>query len=86
MKIRLLKPFDEETFISKLPKNVRNITILERNLDVNGTDTLTSFVLSALQKHKINCKTYSGCYGLGGKEFTPDMALSVFENQKRAAF
>ena len=80
MKIRLLKPFDEETFISKLPKNVRNITILERNLDVNGTDTLTGFVLSALQKHKIDCKTYSGCYGLGGKEFTPDMALSVFEN------
>ncbi len=80
LKIRLLKPFDEKTFIEKLPKNVRNITILERNLDVNGVDTLTSYVLSALQKNKINAKTYSGSYGLGGKEFTPDMAISVFDN------
>ena len=80
LKVRLLKPFDEETFIEKLPKQVRNITILERNLDVNGVDTLTSFVLSALQKYKINAKTYTGSYGLGGKEFTPDMAMSVFDN------
>lgn len=80
LKVRLLKPFDEKTFIEKLPKQVRNITILERNLDVNGVDTLTSFVLFALQKYKINAKTYTGSYGLGGKEFTPDMAMSVFDN------
>lgn len=80
LKVRLLKPFDEKTFIEKLPKQVSNITILERNLDVNGVDTLTSFVLSALQKYKINAKTYTGSYGLGGKEFTPDMAMSVFDN------
>lgn len=80
MKVRLLKPFDETTFINKLPKGVKNITILERNLDVNGVDTLTSYVLSALSKNNINVKTYSGCFGLGGKEFTPDMAMSVFDN------
>ena len=80
IKVRLLKPFDEANFINKLPKNVRNVTILERNLDVNGVDTLTSFVLSALHKHNIKAQTYSGCYGLGGKEFTPDMAMSVFDN------
>ena len=84
IKIRTLKPFDEENFIRKLPKNVKNITILERNLDVNGTDTLTSFVLCALQRNNINAKTYSGCYGLGGKEFTPDMALAVFENMQKS--
>ena len=80
IKVRMLKPFDEKRFIELLPKGVKNITILERNLDVNGTDTLTSFVQSALQKHEIKAKTYSGCFGLGGKEFTPDMAISVFEN------
>ena len=82
LKVRLLKPFDDKTFIEKLPKNVRNLTILERNLDVNGIDTLTSFVLSSLQKHRIHANTYSGCYGLGGKEFTPDMAMSVFDNMQ----
>lgn len=80
IKVRLLKPFDEENFIKKLPKNTKNITILERNLDVNGVDTLTSFVTHALFKHKINANCFTGTYGLGGKEFTPDMALAVFDN------
>lgn len=80
IKVRLLKPFDEETFIKKLPKGVKNITILERNLDVNGVDTLSSFVMSALQKHGLNVNCYTGTYGLGGKEFTPDMAMAVFDN------
>lgn len=80
LKIRMLKPFDSAKFIEKLPKNVKNITILEKNLDPNGMDTMTSMVLATLQKRGINAKTYAGCYGLGGKEFTPDMAMSVFDN------
>ncbi len=83
IKVRMLKPFDEEKLISLLNKSVKNITILERNLDVNGTDTLTSFVLSALHKNNVKAKTYSGCFGLGGKEFTPDMALAIFENMEK---
>lgn len=83
MKVRVLKPFDEDTFIKKLPRGVKNVTILERNLDPNGRDTLSSYVMSALQKHHINAQCYSGCYGLGGKEFTPDMAISVFENMTK---
>lgn len=82
IKVRVLKPFDEENFIKKLPKNVKNITILERNLDVNGMDTLTSMVMATLQKYNIHAKCYSGSYGLGGKEFTPDMALAIFDNMK----
>ncbi len=80
MKVRLLKPFDEETFINILPKSVKNITIIERNLDVNGVDCLASIVMSALMKKNINVKIYTGAYGLGGKEFTPDMALAVYDN------
>ena len=82
LKVRMLKPFDEKRFVELLPKGVKNITILERNLDVNGTDTLTSFVLSALHKNNVKAKTYSGCFGLGGKEFTPDMALAIFDNME----
>ena len=87
--VRMLKPFDEEMFIRKLPKGVKNITVLERNLDVNGVDTLTSFVVSALAKNDVKVEIYSGVYGLGGKEFTPDMAMSVFDNmngQKKKFF
>ncbi len=80
IKVRLLKPFDEENFIKKLPKTTKNITILERNLDVNGVDTLTSFVTHTLFKYRFNVNCFTGTYGLGGKEFTPDMAMSVFDN------
>lgn len=82
VKVRMLKPFDEKKFVSLLPKGVKNITILERNLDPNGVDTLSSYVMTALQRNGIRAKTYSGCFGLGGKEFTPNMAMSVFENME----
>ena len=82
VKVRMLKPFDEQEFIKKLPKNVKNITVLERDLDPSGVNVLTGYVQSALHKHNIQAKVYSGCFGLGGKEFTPDMAISVFENMK----
>ena len=36
--------------------------------------------MSTLHKYRIDADTYSGCYGLGGKEFTPDMAFAVFDN------
>lgn len=78
--VRLLKPFDEKTFIKKLPKTVKNLTILERNLDVNGVDSLTSTVTNILYKNKINIDVYSGVFGLGGKEFTPNQAIACFEN------
>ncbi len=82
VKVRLLKPFDEAEFIKILPKTAKNVTILERNLDVNGVDCLSAIVMSALQKKKLDVNCFSGCFGLGGKEFTPDMALSVYENMR----
>ncbi len=80
--VKMLKPFDEAEFIKILPKTAKNLTVLERNLDVNGIDSLTSTVMAILQKNKLNINCYSGCFGLGGKEFTPDMALSVVENMR----
>lgn len=80
LQVRVLKPFDEQTFMAKLPRSVRRITVIERNLDTNGTDTLFGFIATAIAKHHIDADLYSGCYGLGGKEFTPDMARAVFDN------
>ena len=83
IKVRMLKPFDEKRFISLLPKGVKNITVLERNLDANGEDVLTQLVTNTLFKNGIKTQVFSGCYGLGGKEFTPEMATAVFENMKK---
>ncbi len=86
IKVRLLKPFDEKEFIKLLPKTTKNIAVLERNLDVNGVDTLTSTIMAALSHAKKSIPCANGCFGLGGKEFTPDMALAVFEQMGEKEF
>ena len=83
IKVRMLKPFDEKRFVEILPKGVKNITVLERNLDPSSDDVLTQLVTNVLFKNGIKAKVLSGCYGLGGKEFTPEMAISVFENMQK---
>ncbi len=80
--IRLLQPFDEETFIKLLPKTVKNITVLERNFSPNNNNPIYSSIINSLFKHKIKVNVLSGVYGLGGKEFTPDDAISVFYNMR----
>lgn len=80
--IRLLKPFDEESFVKSLPKNVKNITVLDRNFTPNGDNPLYSMVVNAVFKYKVKVNVLSGTYGLGGKEFTPDDAISVFYNMR----
>lgn len=80
--IRLLKPFDEASFIKALPKNVKNITVLDRNFSSNGDNPLYSMVVNSIFKAKLKVNVLSGIYGLGGKEFTPDDAISVFYNMR----
>ena len=75
--IRLLQPFDEETFIKILPKTIKNITILERNFSPNNNNPIYSSIINILFKHKIKVNVLTGVYGLGGKEFTPDDAQSL---------
>lgn len=82
IKIRMLKPFDSKTFLEKLPKTVKNITVLERNFDANGVDVLKSIITDALYTSGRHIKLFAGVYGLGGKEFTPDMAYACFDNMK----
>jgi pyruvate-ferredoxin/flavodoxin oxidoreductase len=80
--IRLLQPFDEQTFINALPKTVKNITILERNFNPNGQNPIYSNVLNCVFKNKLKINLLQGVYGLGGKEFTPNDAISVFHNMR----
>ena len=80
--VRLLQPFDEQTFVKVLPKSVKNITVLERNFNPNGQNPIYTSVLNAIFKHKIKSSLLQGVYGLGGKEFTPDDAIAVFSNMQ----
>ncbi len=77
--VRLFKPFDSKAFISALPKSTKQITVLERYLDKTSIEgALTLEVRRSIP----NIDILSGVYGLGGKDFTTDMAIAVFENME----
>ncbi|KAF7456279.1 putative pyruvate:ferredoxin oxidoreductase/NADPH-cytochrome P450 [Cryptosporidium felis] len=84
IKVRLFRPWSVEAFIRKVPKTVKRITVLERCKESGALgeplylDVSTSVLRSGLGNGKI--LVLGGRYGLASKEFTPGMALAVWEN------
>ena len=82
LKVRLFRPWDTARFMAALPKTTKRICVLDRTkeqgsqgeplfLEVSATLQLTA-------RSDIVC--IGGRYGLGSKEFTPNMVLSIYEN------
>jgi len=82
LKVHLYRPFNAAAFVKALPKTVKNITVLDRTKEPGSVgEPLYIDVVSALKEQgKEKVKVYSGRYGLGGKDFTPENVVSVFEN------
>lgn len=77
--VNVFNPFIKEEFLKILPKTTEIITVLDRTKECGAIyDPLALNVISALKDN--NIKVLAGRYGLGGKEFTVPMALSVFKN------
>ena len=79
--VRLYRPFASAKFVEALPKTTKRIAVLDRTKE-NGSDgePLYKDVASALYEYGCKAKVVHGRYGLGGKDFTPAMAKSVFDN------
>ena len=86
VKVRLYRPFYTKAFIDALPKSVKKIAVLDRTKEPGSLgEPLYLDVCSALFESGINgVKVYGGRYGLGSKEFTPSMVLSVYKNLEQA--
>ena len=82
IKVRLYRPFYTKAFIDALPKSVKKIAVLDRTKEPGSLgEPLYLDVCSALFESGINgVKVVGGRYGLGSKEFTPSMVLSVYKN------
>lgn len=80
--VRLYRPFDENAFINTLPKNIKNICVLDRTKEDGAKGPLALDVISTIHKYKDEVKVISGRYGLGGKDFTPACAKAVIDNLK----
>ena len=85
VKVRLYRPFYTEAFVKALPKSVKKIAVLDRTKEPGSLgEPLYLDVCSALFESGINgVKVYGGRYGLGSKEFTPSMVLSVYKNLEK---
>ncbi|MDR0289855.1 MAG: pyruvate:ferredoxin (flavodoxin) oxidoreductase [Treponema sp.] len=86
IKVRLYRPFDAKLFVKALPASVKSIAVLDRTKDPGTFDPLYEDVRTAMSEMQAagvfsgNPLILGGRYGLGSKEFTPAMVISIFEN------
>jgi pyruvate-ferredoxin/flavodoxin oxidoreductase len=80
--VRLFRPFSSVDFLSKLPKTVQRVAVLDRTKEsgADGEPLYKDVATSILLAKKADIQVVGGRYGLGGKEFTPRMVKAVFDN------
>lgn len=85
LKIHLFRPWSVKHFFQDLPKSIKRIAVLDRCKDVTAMgeplflDVATTFSINPPFKLDL---LVGGRYGLGSKDFTPGMGISVFQNLK----
>ncbi len=79
LNVHLFRPFGYEKLAQILPQSVEKVIVLDRTKECGAREPLYLDVCTAL-KSRPNIKVLGGRYGLGGKEFTPAMALAVIKN------
>ena len=83
LKVRLYRPFDAKALLAAIPATAQTITVLERNLEHGAQgEPLYLDVCSAFHEKGENPVLLNGAYGLGSKEFTPNMVKAVYDNMR----
>lgn len=83
VKINLYRPFDAHFFINLLPKSVEKIAVLDRTKEQGSLgEPLYLDILGAICESESSIKVIGGRYGLGGKEFSPNMVKAIHDNLK----
>ena len=81
LKVRLYRPFSATHFVKSLPRSVKKIAVLDRTKEPGALgEPLYLDVVAALAEMKRKATVVGGRYGLGSKEFTPSMILSIYRN------
>lgn len=85
LKVRLYRPFSIEDFAAALPATTRAVAVLDRTKEPGSAgEPLYQDVVTALAEAGRVVRVVGGRYGLSSKEFTPAMALAVFNNLSNA--
>ncbi len=84
--VRLYRPFDVAAFRQALPESVTAVAVLDRTKEPGAVgEPLFTDVLAALAATgPLPERIIGGRYGLSSKEFTPAMAMAVFDELARS--
>ncbi len=88
VRVRLYRPFVAEKLIEALPDSVKQISVLDRTKEPGSLgEPLYLDVVAALKGSKFDAvKVFSGRYGLGSKDTTPNQIIAVFKNTEKKRF
>jgi pyruvate-ferredoxin/flavodoxin oxidoreductase len=91
LKVRLYRPFDNQSLVAALPKTAKKISVLDRTKEPGAAGEplyldVQNAVSEAIAAGEIAAAdmpiVVGGRFGLGSNEFTPAMAKSVLDNLK----
>ena len=81
IKVRMYRPFLTEHFLRVLPSTTANMTVLDRTKEPGAIgDPLYQDICTAFMETGESPVITAGRYGLGSKEFTPNMVKAIFDN------
>eukprot|EP00567_Pseudictyota_dubia_P017109 CAMPEP_0197437972 /NCGR_PEP_ID=MMETSP1175-20131217/5092_1 /TAXON_ID=1003142 /ORGANISM="Triceratium dubium, Strain CCMP147" /LENGTH=1825 /DNA_ID=CAMNT_0042967615 /DNA_START=267 /DNA_END=5741 /DNA_ORIENTATION=- len=80
--VRMYRPWEAELFVKALPKSVKRIAVLDRTREggSQGEPLYLDVCTSLMLKGRGDLIVAGGRYGLGSKDFSPRMVLSVIQN------
>ena len=83
MKVHLWRPFSLKHFAAALPKSVKKLCVLDKIREDNAyAEPLYLDVNCAVNDLDRGIKVICGEFGIGGKQFTPNLVKAVFDNMK----
>ena len=87
LKVHLYRPFVAKYLVDVLPKSVKKISVLDRTKEPGSIgEPLFLDVLAALADSNFSdVSVYTGRYGLGSKDTTPEDVVAVYHNMKAEA-
>lgn len=86
LKVHLYRPFSAKHFLSKLPKTIKTLSVLDRTKETGalGGPLYLDVRTALVEAGRNDVNVLGGTYGLGSKEFTPTMIKAVFDNAEKA--
>ncbi|CAK9002147.1 unnamed protein product [Durusdinium trenchii] len=82
LKVRLFRPWDSSRFLAALPTTTERICVLDRTKEQGSQGEPLLLEVASMLHSSAHSEivVIGGRYGLGSKEFTPNMVLSIYEN------